>query len=232
MTTWVQPVRHPWFDPISTKRKFREDDYDDRSSHLISPKQKRIRFNTLEHGFAHLTLGSSGTSSPFSPTDIPWSATSNAGPTIDEFLYPSADASSSMVIDSHSEIVLPSSIEEPTSPQQAGVLENAMADEVDLDRAEFDRSEYQTLDNAEGDWVPDMIISPALVSQLKKRSTASHPIARIVAPAIDNSKALVLFKPLPIAQTDEACDPPSLTHSIFSPRTTSENDDAMEVEFF
>ncbi|KAJ7084278.1 hypothetical protein B0H15DRAFT_848489 [Mycena belliarum] len=49
LNTMASPIRHPWFDKPSTKRKHP-------SGESSYPSPKRRRSSTLEHGFASLTL--------------------------------------------------------------------------------------------------------------------------------------------------------------------------------
>jgi hypothetical protein len=95
MTAQAQPVRHPWFDNPSLKRK-RPTDFDPPLATPLPPSpisSKRLRCSTssLEGGFSHLSLNnyspvithpttqpssSLSSSTPFSIFEVPtWSAT-------------------------------------------------------------------------------------------------------------------------------------------------------------
>lgn len=68
--TWSSSshFRHPWFDKSIPKRKQPETVSQDEDSH---PPQKRLRSSALEHGFAYLSLNSSGSSSRSSLSPSP-----------------------------------------------------------------------------------------------------------------------------------------------------------------
>jgi hypothetical protein len=58
MTAWALPIRHPWLDKPSIKRKHPSDGEDNNpQSPLLHHKRRRC--STLEQGFADLTLDNS-----------------------------------------------------------------------------------------------------------------------------------------------------------------------------
>ncbi|KAH7922380.1 hypothetical protein BV22DRAFT_1121533 [Leucogyrophana mollusca] len=245
LTSVEGTIRHPWFDPPPMKRKLREDDPSPRFSSLSSPSttpsRKRRRCTALENGFAHLTLSNS--LPPVSPSAASPSP-STTSPVIDELLYPPSDAVSLMAVDGQCTVILPSSVEEPTSPQRSGVPEIAMECEADqasllADLGSSDANEKAV--DTKTAWLTDVTISSALIDRLKKQTKALHPIVHLAASTTDDSKALVLFKPLPIPTAvefhDDDDDPqasPVDTCSVSpsSHPTPSHDEDAMEVEFF
>jgi len=121
MATWATsestPIRHPWFDQPSTKRKLSVSTTPPSRTTRSSPPPKRRKFSALESGFAQLTL-----SNPLnSATDTPYLAsTSPAWPCISEFTQASCDFLSPMDTDVNvpaHDFTLPSHIEEPSIPE-------------------------------------------------------------------------------------------------------------------
>ncbi|KAG2339792.1 hypothetical protein BDR05DRAFT_576613 [Suillus weaverae] len=129
MTTWAQAIHHPWFDPSPLKRKLSNADDErraspyQRSSPSPTSRAKRRKFNTLEHGFAHLTLASA----PVYPN-------STSGLVITPIN--STTSSSESTTFPPSSVVLPSSIEEPPHEVEAVAPEVNMES---LDEGECER---------------------------------------------------------------------------------------------
>jgi hypothetical protein len=129
MTTWAQAIHHPWFDPPHPKRKLSNADDErraspyQRSSPSPTSRAKRRKFNTLEHGFAHLTLASA----PVYPNSTSGLVITPINSTV------SSSESSTFP---PSSIVLPSSVEEPPHEVEAVAPEVSMEN---LDEGECKR---------------------------------------------------------------------------------------------
>jgi hypothetical protein len=213
MTTWAQAIRHPWFDPSPLKRKLSNADDErraspyQRSSPSPTSRAKRRKFNTLEHGFAHLTLASA----PVYPN-------STSGLVITP-INPTASSSESPTF-LPSSVVLPSSVEEP--PHEI----EAVAPEVDMEN--LDEGEYTGKIKA----ACHFSISTPLLQRLRKQQTTPQPIIPISSPSTEGG-ALVLYRPLrplsPTRQVDEQVE--SIEEIITPGAATFEcGDDAMEIE--
>ncbi|KAG2032433.1 hypothetical protein BDR03DRAFT_969915, partial [Suillus americanus] len=189
MTTWAQ-VHHPWFDPLPPKRKLSNADDErraspyQRSSPSPTSRAKRRKFNTLEHGFAHLTLASA----PVYPN-------STSGLVITPINSPTS--SSEPTAFPPSSIVLPSSVEEPPPEVEA------VAPEVNMES--LDEGEYTGKIKAARHYS----ISTPLLRRLRKYQTAPQPIIPISSPSTGGG-ALVLYRPLrplsPTRQVDERAE--------------------------
>jgi len=108
-TTWSLPVRHPWFDRPSLKRKQPESNND--WSLLLDPDTKRRRCDSLENGLAQLNLGNPLTTTELSQQSFdPYSSYSM--PTIIHIQPPNPPISST---------ILPTSVEEPPAPDSTDV---------------------------------------------------------------------------------------------------------------
>ncbi|KAG1777564.1 hypothetical protein EV702DRAFT_266066 [Suillus placidus] len=155
MTTWAQAIHHPWFDPSPLKRKLYNADDErraspyQRSSPSPTSRAKRRKFNTLEHGFAHLTLASA----PVYPNSTSGLVITPISPTT---------LSSESTTFPPSSVVLPSSIEEP--PHEV----EAVAPEVNM----------ESLDEGECTGKIKVTrhysISTPLLQRLQKHRTAPH----------------------------------------------------------
>lgn len=213
MTTWAQAIRHPWFDPSPLKRKLSNADDErrpspyQRSSPSPTSRAKRRKFNTLEHGFAHLTLASA----PVYPN-------STSGLVITP-INPTASSSESTTF-LPSSVVHPSSVEEP--PHEV----EAVAPEVNMES--LDEGEYTGNIKA----TRSFSISTPLLQHLRKRQTTPQPIIPILSPGTEGG-ALVLYRPLrplsPTRQVDEQAEP--VEEIITAGAASFEcDDDAMEIE--
>ncbi|KAG2079048.1 hypothetical protein BDR04DRAFT_1086114, partial [Suillus decipiens] len=211
MTTWAQAIHHPWFDLSPSKRKLSNADDErraspyQRSSSSPTSRAKRRKFNTLEHGFAHLTLASA----PVYPNSTSGLVITPINPT----------ASSESTIFPPSSIVLPSSVEEP--PHEI----EAVAPEVNMES--LDEGEYTGKIKA----IRDFSISKPLLRRIRKHQTAPHPIIPISSPSTEGG-ALVLYRPLrplsPTRHVDEQADP---VEEVNTAGTASfeRDDDAMDI---
>jgi len=258
-TTWAYPLdMHPWFRAPSLKRKTLDDDdisiveYHPRPS--ISPSQKRRRYDVLEHGIAHLTLNASA-EVPRPPEYI------QSAPKYSPNYAPAATAagipSSPVAWSPHpweqpleTSVVLPGSIEEPTSPGQAEDLPDIQMKvpswyEIEKDRIVITDLEDSDTEDQEsevrGRTHPEMVVSPALLDRISKQLL---PGSTGEFGDTDASKALVLFRPLVVPQDDsethavpvetkeeearEDMEDIILTDSI--PTMDSQAEDAMDIE--
>ncbi|KAG2750369.1 hypothetical protein P692DRAFT_20818159 [Suillus brevipes Sb2] len=213
MTTWAQAIRHPWFDPSPLKRKLSNADDErraspyQRSSPSPTSRAKRRKFNTLEHGFAHLTLASApvypNSTNGLVITPINTTASSSESPTF----LPSS-------------VVLPSSVEEP--PHEV----EAVAPEVNMESLE----EEEYTGGIKG--AHHFSISTPLLRRLRKHQTTQQPIIPISSPSTQGG-ALVLYRPLrplsPTRQVEEQAEP--IEEIITAGAASFEcDDDAMEIE--
>ncbi|KAG1742894.1 hypothetical protein EDB19DRAFT_1700759 [Suillus lakei] len=229
MTTWAQAIRHPWFDPSPLKRKLSNADDErrpspyQRSSPSPTSRAKRRKFNTLEHGFAHLTL----TSAPVYPTQN----NSTSGLVITP-IHPTA-SSSEFTTFPPSSVVLPSSVEEP--PHEV----EAVAPEVNMES--LDEGECECILRpiadvltacADSKAAPQFSISTPLLRRLRKHQTAPQPIIPISSPSTEGC-ALVLYRPLrPLSPTPKVDEQEESVEEIITPGAASfeGDDDAMEIE--
>lgn len=112
------PIRHPWFDQPTTKRKLSVSPVNTNSSSRTSSSSppKRRKFSALESGFAQLSLNNGYTNTIDTPSHVFISA---AGPCISEFVQAPHDFLSTMdadVVPAH-DVILPSCVEEPSIPE-------------------------------------------------------------------------------------------------------------------
>lgn len=252
MTTWVQPIHHPWFDRSPLKRKLSSADDERRSSpyQRLSPsptsRAKRRKFNTLEHGFAHLSLAPA----PVHPN--------SSGLLITPIVHPTASSSEYSTFPPTS-VVLPSSVEEPPHELEtlapevsmecedereckhssvqvcSSSFENTCTDLSDKPMASTDSD----MPKACADRCPRFSISTPLLQRLRKQQTAPLPIIPISSPSTDGG-ALVLYRPLrppsPSPKVDEHAEsmqevitPEAAAHFETS-KPAPIDDDAMDVE--
>ncbi|KAG2356493.1 hypothetical protein BDR07DRAFT_446607 [Suillus spraguei] len=213
MTTWAQAIHHPWFDPSPSKRKLSNADDErrasspyKRSSPSPTSRTKRRKFNTLEHGFAHLTLASA----PAYPNSTSGLVITPINPT----------ASSESTIFPPSSIVLPSSVEEP--PHEV----EAVAPEVNMES--LDEGEY----TGKIKGARHFSISKPLLRRIRKHQTAPQPIIPISSPSTEGG-ALVLYRPLrPLSPTRHVDEQAEATEEVNTTGTASfeRDDDAMDIE--
>ncbi|PCH43707.1 hypothetical protein WOLCODRAFT_164654 [Wolfiporia cocos MD-104 SS10] len=232
MATWTSTYAvdmHPWFRAPSLKRKPFDDD-DELSpsqraptpSRPIAPRPKRRRCD-LERGFAGLTLNPHSGRTPVdrlahtynqthSESSSPTSSSASSGPAsaVEAQTRPPWQAPSVPAAATNSAVVLPGSIEEPTSPETLRELNDVQMKvpswyEIEKDRivitdledsdAEKDDDERSTLRLEAGG---NLKVSPALMNRLSK---SMHPLSASRDFGSDPDaagKALVLFKPLVI----------------------------------
>ena len=138
MTTWAQPIHHPWFDRSPLKRKLSSADDERRSSpyqrSTPSPtsRAKRRKFNTLEHGFAHLSLASAQVHP------------NSSGLLITPIAHPTASSSEYSTFQPAS-VILPSSVEEPPHELEALAPEVGMEYEDERECTYFSSCLYFTV---------------------------------------------------------------------------------------
>ncbi|KAG1826404.1 hypothetical protein EV424DRAFT_1391066 [Suillus variegatus] len=213
MTTWAQAIHHPWFDPSPLKRKLSNADDErraspyQRSSPSPTSRAKRCKFDTLEHGFAHLTLAPV----PVYPNSTSGLVITPINPTALSFESTTFPASS---------VVLPTSIEEP--PHEV----EAVAPEVNMETS--DEGDYIGKTKA----APHYSISTPLLRRIRKHQTTTQPIIPISSPSTGGG-ALVLYRPLrplsPTRQVDEQAE--SVEENTTAGAASFErDDDAMEIE--
>jgi len=186
---------------------------------------KRQRFSALEHGFAHLAIQrQTAPSTLAAPPDTPVIE-------LDSTL--GTRSVSPMPVDGEpSSITLPSSVEEPPSPEHSGshltdCIDVKMRSQswyepekdriviTDLDDSSDDDSDSNTVSEAQG-----IHISTTLLEHMK-----NQPKFTSVLPPRDRSDgALVLFRPILPSQDKVAAEPIPLT------LPSKNDDDAMDVE--
>ncbi|EIN11358.1 hypothetical protein PUNSTDRAFT_141747 [Punctularia strigosozonata HHB-11173 SS5] len=222
-TSWEYPMRHPWVMPSLKRKLSTPTDYSDTdASSPASFHAKRRRCDPLEHGLAHLTLNHVP-SSPWPSRGIvtepsagceaaPTSASgsSQQPPHITPItpLYSEMDMQTS---DTTPVVVLPTSVEEPVSPEQTAPevsMSNGSWYEPEKDRVVI--TDLSSLDEDEDErWdrkrPSDYEISEALLRRLKSGSGPPLPVARQ-----DDSQALVLFRPIGRSGLYDADDLPEL----------------------
>jgi hypothetical protein len=262
MTTWVQPIHHPWFDRSPLKRKLSNADderrplpYQRSSPGSPTSRAKRRKFNTLEHGFAHLSLASA----PVHPN-------SASGLLITPIAHPAASYSGAFP---PSSIVLPSSVEEPfhelealapevsmvcedekeckhsfpqvsSSPFEsacAGLSSTPMtATDFDMPTAYVDSDKLKSHDETPSS--PRFSISTPFLQRLRKHQTAPQPIIPISSPSTGTG-AVVLYRPLRPPSPSPKVDEHAEIEEIVAPEAAALleasdpfpiDDDAMDIE--
>ncbi|KAH7888801.1 hypothetical protein F5I97DRAFT_2005106 [Phlebopus sp. FC_14] len=184
-----QSIHHPWFQSPVMKRGLSSTEDDDQPSEppLLLQRQKRRKYSLLEHGFAHLSL--SNALPQVSPSVIP--------PSHDLSLQPASLG----VHDAHAfDVILPSSVEEPTSP----VPEVDMDADTDIFNTSTDPHTSPVPTNRDCKDVEDEVqiknveISRFVLERLKKQTIIppAPPFLFTAAPNPSTSQALVLFRPL------------------------------------
>ena len=90
MATWAQTIRHPWFNPPTMKRRLAVNDEETSPPSQCAPTcRKRVKYSSLEHTLANMTLDSA------KDVDM-WPRTSSPRPCMQPI-----------------QVVVPSSVEEP-----------------------------------------------------------------------------------------------------------------------
>ncbi|OAX44165.1 hypothetical protein K503DRAFT_778758 [Rhizopogon vinicolor AM-OR11-026] len=245
MTTWVQPIHHPWFDRSPLKRKLSNADDErrpspyQRSSPSPTSRAKRRKFNTLEHGFAHLSLASASVH--------PHPA---GGLLITPIAHPSVSSEYSSF--PPASVVLPSSVEEPPHELETSAHEVSMEygdereylSDTPMVSADFDMptacaDSDKLKSHEEAPISPRFSISTPFLQRLRKHQTAPQPIIPISSASVDIG-ALVLYRPLrppsPSPKVDEYAE---VIEEIVAPEAVallqvsepaSIDDDAMDIE--
>lgn len=157
-TAWANPHQlHPWFRMPSQKRKDLSDEDEDapspfyeRRSISPAPSPKRRRCDVLENGMSQLTLDgrSIAPSAPYIlasvtgpptttsypapivqyPTDVPSPTSQPAPPSWTDAPYAYAPRVTHIPTNMATAVVLPGSVEEPTSPPETGAEETEVRD--------------------------------------------------------------------------------------------------------
>jgi len=204
MTTWAttttsMAIRHPWFSQPTMKRKLADSPspISSSSSSLRSPSPsgsppppKRRKFSALESGFADLTLDNdSYLATPSSPTvsDVP-----------DNPYAPGIIASSIPCNDHPCDVVLPSSIEEPSIPEVRMKYPSWYEPEPDrIVVTNIDSSSDEEDENTDPG-VTTISIPRAL---LKRFTLRPGELTDTQLPSSNSNQALILFQPLPVIGT-------------------------------
>ncbi|KAG1735077.1 uncharacterized protein EDB91DRAFT_1145129 [Suillus paluster] len=211
MTTWAQAIHHPWFDPSPLKRKSSTADDErrpspyQRSSPSPTSGAKRRKFDTLEHGFAHLTLASA----PVHPT---------ASGLVITPIHPTASSPETTVF-SPASVVLPSSVEEPPHETEA------FAPEVSMDEGDSSKLHNKA---------PRFSISTPLLRRIRRHHTAPQPIIPISSPSTA-AGAVILYRPLrPLSPSpkveEQAGESVEEIITCGAAASVEVDDDAMDIE--
>ncbi|GJE94882.1 hypothetical protein PsYK624_110580 [Phanerochaete sordida] len=206
-SSWPYPLysMHPWFRMPSHKRKSPEFDSSDDASDVESSAPKRRRCDALENGLAQLSLNPAlhaapQSTPPFPPFGSYLSSETKDGlpaglapqpPVYDHwnaYTHPSAHYAST--------VILPGSVEEPTSPAAAPDVPEVTMKSRSWYEPEKDRIVIVDLDDSDTDEPTDepaVQVNAALLDRL--RSHREPDFQADLAPP-DPSKALVLFKPV------------------------------------
>ncbi|EGO00204.1 hypothetical protein SERLA73DRAFT_180670 [Serpula lacrymans var. lacrymans S7.3] len=219
-------------------------------------RTKRQRCATLEQGFAHLNLSAykSPSSVPAhtnahpptrSPPLSPYLASAHS-PVVREIPYTHhARSPSAMEDDSVAPgVVLPTLVEEPTSPELE--IPEVRMKSSSWYEPEKDRIVVTDLDGSDDEDGQDrgaeargtVVISPALLDRIRENAKSTASLKELPTPDHDPSKALVLFKPLPLTsgeqkksiQKSEEAQLWAPPNRVVSQPSRYEDDDAMDVE--
>ncbi|KAF8554719.1 hypothetical protein OG21DRAFT_1032685 [Imleria badia] len=187
MTTWAQPIRHPWFDPPTMKRKLCTNDDDDDApfSSDVSPaafstsRRKRVRYTSLERTLAHMTL---------------------ANPSEDVDMWPKITPSRPCGLN----VILPSSVEEPGAHASE-------PDDMEVEPTLVTSSTkpppphgWESISSGQLD-IKEVQISSAVLDCLRRRPAAPIPLSS------QTTQALVLYRALRPPTPKAACDGASRT---------------------
>ncbi|KIJ67664.1 hypothetical protein HYDPIDRAFT_25143 [Hydnomerulius pinastri MD-312] len=235
MTTWTQSVRHPWFDPPAMKRRLSSVEEDPSRGGWPPPRyplseppsdgrQKKRKLSTLEHGFAHLTLSNAPP-----PTLSTSPSTHDLGPSVVDVSVARPGPPHPPGPDTY-RVVLPSSVEEPTSPTPEI--------DMDIETDPFATNTYTATYPAEEQKDPkageleikEVKVSSVVLERLKRQAKSPPPLIPISTPV---SQALILFRPLrppsPFSFSKELEDDDEPVSTVVAPLVVAE-DDAMDVE--
>ncbi|KZT63192.1 hypothetical protein DAEQUDRAFT_719682 [Daedalea quercina L-15889] len=261
MTTWAyHSSAHPWFREPSLKRKTLEDDdisvVEFPEPRPIAPRPKRRRCDNIEQGLAQMTLNRSSISPPpteswLSPIVEPplaarvlqtaYTEPTAHAPSVRETAPPSQGF---VPLGMPSPVVLPDSVEEPHSPEEARDIPDVRMKIPSWYEPEKDRIVITDLEDSDtedqGETNPSnddaqYIVSSALLDRL--------PLHAPLLPNcsdIDCTKALVLFRPLVVPSRydlvqeesagDERPDDVELDAPTMVVDIPMDVDDAMDVD--
>ncbi|KAF9227484.1 hypothetical protein BS17DRAFT_775580 [Gyrodon lividus] len=199
MSPWAQSTHHPWFNPPANAMKRRLSttghDHDQQLSEYPNGRLKRPKYNTLEHGFAHMML-SNGLS--FIPTDPPSAYTDSKVVDILAKAHPAPHPAPShhpCTFETF-HVILPGSVEEPAPPVSQTDMEvepDSLATNICVATEPSHASDDPEDTNSEQLEIQEVEISPVVLERLKKKTKSLPPLIPIYSPA---SQALVLFRPL------------------------------------
>ncbi|KAF8836744.1 hypothetical protein BDN67DRAFT_1014414 [Paxillus ammoniavirescens] len=198
MTAWAQSIRHPWFKPPATnamKRRLSitEDNHDQQSSGSQNGRQKRSKYNTLEHGFAHMTLNNLLPLPGQTPPGQPPTNTCSAITMMSAQVHPLPAHRPYTSEAFH--VILPGSVEEPTSPapQTDMEVESDPPTNICCTTKPSHASDGREDTTSRRLQIKEVQISSVVLEQLKKQTNSPPPLIPISSPV---SQALVIFRPL------------------------------------
>ncbi|KIM61608.1 hypothetical protein SCLCIDRAFT_1215870 [Scleroderma citrinum Foug A] len=195
MAGWT--IRHPWLSPAVGKRRPADEEGEGPDT-AVSLPFKRRKHNTLEHGFARLTLNH--TASPPLPSSSPSLSPSHLISQIGSTNISASRKASATSYSSTFDVPLPTSFAGSTSP------ESDVEMDVEVDTALHGTPRTwstvasspgrQSSKTEEPEHFKRVEISPVLLGHLKH--TKCSPIIPITSPntTASSSQALVLYRPL------------------------------------
>ncbi|KAG9316519.1 hypothetical protein JVU11DRAFT_2569 [Chiua virens] len=206
MTTWAQHIRHPWLAPSTMKRRLLVDDVDVDGTPLsydMLPRRKRVRYGSLERTLAHMSID-----------------TSFAVPSEDVDMRPRVSLPPPRLYDSlSSDVILPSSVEEPTTPSESVEMEvePTVVSTNTFAAAAPSPPDWKSIESGQPD-IKEIEISPAVLECIRRQIQHPAPLIPLPSQSLD-SQALVLYR---------AVQPPVLEQ----PKSiqVAQEDDIMEVE--
>ncbi|KAI6002692.1 hypothetical protein EDD15DRAFT_2223949 [Pisolithus albus] len=206
-TTWT--VRHPWLDASAYKRRL-PDDEGDLDEHYLSSGSpfKRRKCHSLEHGFSCMTLNQTASTTLASATSTDhYSARTG----VDAATVLGVENKPMPLASSVQGVVLPSSIEEPPSPDTDVEMDVEDDCEFSLHTLRVHETPDKLFPVVPSDVsrpAPTICEEPMLeVNEIEipstvlehwKQQAKSSPIIPITSPgtSTSSSQALVLFRPL------------------------------------
>ncbi|EIW82987.1 hypothetical protein CONPUDRAFT_164004 [Coniophora puteana RWD-64-598 SS2] len=214
---WIHSIRHPWFQQASRKRPLNDAGADSRDS--------KRQCTDLERGFAHLYIGNHTNPVHLLP---------NPSPAVE--IIPDSSEPSTMDLDDMPAVategaILPSEVEEPTSPL-TGISADPLSTQSRVQRSwsepEKDRIIVTSLDDSDEDEDENdaggFKISSAVLELLRNPpATTLIPLQRVDKE--DTSRALILFKPVSaiVPSPDELVDEDSSSQPVV-------DSNAMDIE--
>ncbi|KAI0686348.1 hypothetical protein BC835DRAFT_1309554 [Cytidiella melzeri] len=218
-SAWQYPVQsHPWFRMPSLKRKAveRESSSSSADSDLerFALPRKRFKCGILESGFAQLslnqTINAPLASTPSLSTHLPntthaqndsWASQSTSTSASGDATWGDISYADFETDPQHaSSIVLPGSVEEPSSPEAQTVQEpqDVTMKSRSWYEPEKDRIVIVDLDDSDledsADDSPELTVNSALLSRIRDQRANALTSRKDAGP----SMALVLYKPLPV----------------------------------